>query len=589
MIAAQITTQICYSRTQQIPIPLPFPKGATPQSAVLNIAIIRFRVATDQLMAEADKYLFEVCSEAAKNLTGEVAPGQRNGLKEFLEVLLEKKSSYPNQGGPLDHPLNHMFTEKHFEWLKLDVSNRDRDIKEVEHIFHSFWRCFSDKSNPPQIDGGKQIFYGKFSHGGGKGKVFKFTVNTGESKLRKGFAITDKELLSKFKGVKEYCHRASAAVAAGAIGGAFGAGLGAYVFEKLFRRVALDLDYEISEADEVALQFGKLASLPAGALVGASVAKFVAGFQCISTLSTMKFQVCAIIAGAGAGFLAGIAVTGAATAIGLCVTWMVEGTEKCKKLAEVAKGRRVQLQKYVAQMTSTLTSRFKKIQADLDAVGLLIDEAQTALKKGISSEQEVLQWIGVGCIAKLGLQQILEALSKLEEDVLEPLRTLEAAHSNTSRQLRDVVDRQARAESNMDRFEEICEGICCQSMNRREIDALISVPLAQGVRAISVAVHSHRSKYRKEEICEHEQSLRIGENGMQELHKLSQSSRELGDKCKVLLEEVEILLNQQALELDAKLSGSSSCFSPCMCFFSRPQSGMSPEDSWLVKSIIAVY
>ncbi|CAK9051779.1 unnamed protein product [Durusdinium trenchii] len=66
------------------------------------------------------------------------------------------------------------------------------------------------------------------------------------------------------KRLKEYCHRASDAQCAGAIGGELGGGLGAYCFESMHREMCSGFDHQIGMAEGIGgIQVGSWASIPA--------------------------------------------------------------------------------------------------------------------------------------------------------------------------------------------------------------------------------------------------------------------------------------------------------------------------------------
>ena len=103
-----------------------------------------------------------------------------------------------------------------------------------------------------------------------KGQAFKFTTQEYEGKatLHSGFAIQQQrgfeDLGMDPKRLKEYCHRASDAQCAGAIGGELGGGLGAYCFESMHREMCSGFDHQIGMAEGIGgIQVGSWASIPA--------------------------------------------------------------------------------------------------------------------------------------------------------------------------------------------------------------------------------------------------------------------------------------------------------------------------------------
>ena len=530
-------------------------------------------------MAKANEVLLGVVRTACDHLAQEVAPSERDGLREFLALMCQSAAD----GYTKDHPLDHMLTAKHFPGVNL------RDPQEVKKILHSFWRCFSDTSNHPQTEGGKAIYYGKFSHGQLEGKVFKFWVNERESRLRAGFQVTDKELLSQVKNMnpKTYCHMASDALRAGQIAGGFGAGLGAYIFEQLYRKVCSDLDHQVGLAEEVTLSVGKSVSIPVGRLVGGNVATFVAGFQSVSMLGPMKFQVCAALCGAGAGLLVAVAITGASTAIGLCETQMMRETEKFQKLAQMAKERREQLEEYVTIMTDDLIGRLKKIASDIGAVGRLIDDADQALKKAVSTIEEALKWSGVAEVAKLGLKQILSALNELEEDVLNHFTRLQRTHASTVAEFREAVRSQAVGDST-------------RNMIGAASTVLLWLPagwiLCAATNVVSSAVYHARTDLRQQQMEESHRAGVVQELGMLELGIRLLESDELRDKCQGLLDEVKDLMDKGAKELEkiqqAKAKVIITQPSCCTGWAFLCGDGFTSSDRqlfWLVHDLIPVY
>eukprot|EP00435_Cladocopium_sp_Y103_P064445 s188_g26.t1 len=542
-------------------------------------------------MAEADPALLKVFRDAVEILCKELAPGEAEGFRKFVAELL--KPTLDGYTGPAEiaHPLNHMLLggkgQKHFPGVNL------KDPKDVSDILRSFWRCFSDKECFCQEEGGKLKYFGKFSHGLRKGKVFEFRVNKGESALRSGWEVTDQDRLQDLKNMnlKAYCHRASDALRAGQIGGSLGAGFGAYVFEQLYRKICSDLDHQIGTVEEVSLFVGKSASIPVGSLVGGSVASFVAGFQSVSMLGPMKFQICAALCGAGAGFVVGVAVTGASAAIGFCVQQMVQETEKFAKLAQMARKRRMQLEQYVQNMTDALRSRLEKIASDIGAVADLIDDAAKALKNGVDSVEEVLKWIGVIQVAKVACQQILLALDALEKDVLNHFEALHRTHATTVREFQEAVESQ--------RFGDAARG----SIAALTLPLLLVPPegwiLSGVINGVSSAVYHTRSHFRRQRITEAAHSGIVQELGMLELGVNLLQCEEQRNKCKDLLKEVEDLmdegqkkLNKLIQEAKAEKNENTGC-NGCMAWTSlwTHSHGHSDrlEDSWLVQNLIPAY
>ena len=479
--------------------------------------------------------------------------------------------------------------KKHFPDVNL------KDPKKVSDILLSFWRRFSDKGCPPLEYGGAVKYFGKFSHGPCKGMVFKFRVNKGESGLRSGFAVTNQDTLRSLKNMdlKTYCHRASDALRVGQIGGSLGASFGAYIFEQFYRKICSDLDHQIGTVEEATLFVGKSAAIPVGSLVGGSVAKFVAGFQSVSMLGNMKFQICAALCGAGTGFVVSVAVMGASAAIGFSVEQMVQETEKCAKLAQMARQRRVQLEEYVENMTDALRRRLAKIASDIGAVADLIDDAAKALKHDVDSVEEVLKWIGVVQVAQVGCKQILPALDALEKDVLNHFQELLCAHATTVREFQEAVGSQEFGD------------FARNSIMVMTLPLLLVPPegwiLCGVINGVSSGVYHERSNSRRQRITEAACSGIVQEFGMLELGVRLFQCAEQRDKCKDLLKEVEDLmdkgqkkLNKLIEEAEAEKTGYMA-WTGCMALTSlwthSAHSAHSDRlaDSWLVQNLIPAY
>ncbi|CAK9067427.1 unnamed protein product [Durusdinium trenchii] len=378
-----------------------------------------------------------VLLQAYKILEAEVR--EKDKLKEFLSVL--RKPTGPCPEHFLDHMLRGAKGAKHFPDVDLD------DPRQLADIFHSFFRRFLD--NIPPIEKGRSWHYlGKFSKGPMKGKVFSFRTDKGKGVLINGFELVDKDhwaythLDVDINNLKRYCHRASDALLPGRIGGGFGAGLGGYCAEQLYHRICADFDHQISQIEAVSMQIGRAASIPVGITVGGNVATYFAGLQSVSMLGPVKFQMCALLAGSGAGFLVGAAITGGSAVVGLTVDTMWRETAECLKLAQAAKERCVQLQGHVQTIQQDMTLRLNAIASDIDSVERMVCNAQQTLKAGMKSEEEILQWIGVGQAGKLVLQHILLAIEKLEEDIYKHLQCLRDEHAKTEQDLRAAVRRQ---------------------------------------------------------------------------------------------------------------------------------------------------
>ena len=538
-----------------------------------------------------DKARYEVFKTAVDLLRQEVSGKEKPGVKDFFKVLLEPVVKGYSGSGSGDHPFDHMFGlnngvdkgEKHFPGVNFN------DPKQVQDLLRSFWRCILDKENKPTIHGGKEVRYGKFSHGVLKGKPFQVNVNTGESSLRGGWEITDKEALKEIKSMKlkMYCHRAADASIAGGIGGGIGAGFGAYCFEQYYRKICSDVDHQIGHAEEVGLRVGKAVSLPAGSLVGASVAKFLAGFQSVSMLGPMKFQVCALLSGAAVGFAVAVAVTGATTAIGLCVTQMTRETAKCMELAQEAKERREKLQQKLQDVT-IMTTKLKAIAGKLVAVEQLVNDAQKALQQGLHSEEDVIKWIGVAQVAKLGLEQILKALDAVEKDVLDHFQELERTHARTVQNFFQALESQRRDTAETRSF--------CGST----WPLLIFPPLWFAVNDISEISYQIRSQSRWSQVQENIRSGIEQELGMLQLAIQGISCSEHRGKCQALIKEVEDLLDHGAEELEKLLSRPQTqtqvgCISQIWSFvgimwpFPSEDSNTNFKDSWLVQNLIHAY
>lgn len=388
-------------------------------------------------MARPNSRLRYVLLQAYKILEAEVR--EKDKLKEFLSVL--RKPTGPCPEHFLDHMLRGAKGAKHFPDVDLD------DPRQLADIFHSFFRRFLD--NIPPIEKGRSWHYlGKFSKGPMKGKVFSFRTDKGKGVLINGFELVDKDhwaythLDVDINNLKRYCHRASDALLPGRIGGGFGAGLGGYCAEQLYHRICADFDHQISQIEAVSMQIGRAASIPVGITVGGNVATYFAGLQSVSMLGPVKFQMCALLAGSGAGFLVGAAITGGSAVVGLTVDTMWRETAECLKLAQAAKERCVQLQGHVQTIQQDMTLRLNAIASDIDSVERMVCNAQQTLKAGMKSEEEILQWIGVGQAGKLVLQHILLAIEKLEEDIYKHLQCLRDEHAKTEQDLRAAVRRQ---------------------------------------------------------------------------------------------------------------------------------------------------
>ena len=521
----------------------------------------------------ADSKLVEATQQAFRSLCKEVRETRQ--LEKFFEVLLGP--GYPSGDHPLDHMLLGQKAKQHFPGVDM------RDPKQVQDILHSFFRRFLDReANPPVTSPGKDIYFGKFSHGRLKGQVFKFWTNKGETGLRAGFVVTTEDAKKAISGeLKDYCHRVGDASYAGSLSGGLAAGLGAYAFEQLYRKICAECNHEISRVEDVAMKVGKLVASPAGAIVGQSAAEYIAGFQCVSMLGPMKFQACSILAGAAAGVLVGIAVMGVTTAIGTSIRLLMNETEKCMELARVAGERRKELESLREHMAEHFASRLQKIASDIDATERLLKQASQACASGLRSEEEVVSWMGVGHLAKFGLEQILKALDQLENDCKQ------ASEECLKRLRKAIADASDGVMSQM-------EGDTARSsIMVGTLPWLFLGPpgwlLAGVTNLISSAVYQTRTRCRMERIDEHAKEAVQGKVAFLTAKLATLACGEQREKASALLKEVQDLQSQWAAELNKQMQ---SCVKPAKA--KEVPSQEEPEEpsvraSWLVENLIPAY
>eukprot|EP00747_Dinoflagellata_sp_TGD_P101332 gnl/TRDRNA2_/TRDRNA2_168325_c3_seq1.p1 gnl/TRDRNA2_/TRDRNA2_168325_c3~~gnl/TRDRNA2_/TRDRNA2_168325_c3_seq1.p1 ORF type:complete len:354 (-),score=52.73 gnl/TRDRNA2_/TRDRNA2_168325_c3_seq1:254-1246(-) len=241
-------------------------------------------------------------------------------------------------------------------------------------------------------------------------------------------------------------------------------------------------------------------------------------------LGAVRFQLVSLLAGSGAEFLIGVAETGATTYIDWKVNEVMLEIEASRKLVQLVRGFCEHLQKYSEQTTRAMRDRLVKIEADIDATDSLLKEAEAALECPATLKQELLSWVAIGDVTKLGLEQLIEELDKLEKDISAEMKKMIDGFKESFIQSHELALEQVRADV-ADTKQDLIQNVWAWFVSG------VCETFADGGCADRLAA-----------IEEHSRTAQLYRKGYLELFERRRDCHKLCAQCKMLLEETNCLL-----------------------------------------------